>query len=101
MLALEHVGSTSVVGLAAKPVIDADLTVADSGDEAAYVPALEAAGFVLRVREPDWEEHRVLTIEAPQTNLHVSRPAPGSRSGTPCSATGCAPTRTTGRRTAR
>jgi GrpB-like predicted nucleotidyltransferase (UPF0157 family) len=77
VLALEHVGSTSVAGLMAKPVIDADLTVADSGDEAAYVPALEAVGFALRVREPDWEEHRVLTIEAPQTNLHVF--SPGAR----------------------
>jgi len=74
VVSLEHVGSTSVPGLAAKSVIDADLTVADSGDEAAYVPALEAVGFVLRVREPDWEEHRVLTIEAPQTNLHVFSP---------------------------
>jgi GrpB-like predicted nucleotidyltransferase (UPF0157 family) len=71
VLALQHVGSTSVVGLAAKPVIDADLTVADSGDEAAYVPALEAAGFHLTIREPDWEEHRLLTLESPQTNLHV------------------------------
>jgi GrpB-like predicted nucleotidyltransferase (UPF0157 family) len=77
VLALEHVGSTSVVGLAAKPVIDADLTVADSGDEGAYVSDLEAAGFHLRVREPEWEEHRVLTIEAPQTNLHVF--SPGAR----------------------
>ncbi|HEX5088602.1 MAG TPA: GrpB family protein [Nocardioides sp.] len=71
---LEHVGSTAVPGLAAKPVIDADLTVADSGDEAAYVPELEAAGFVLRVREPEWEEHRVLAIEEPKTNLHVWSP---------------------------
>ena len=77
VVSLEHVGSTSVPGLAAKPVIDADLTVPNSGDEAAYVPALEAAGFHLRVREPDWEEHRVLTIEAPQTNLHVF--SPGAR----------------------
>jgi GrpB-like predicted nucleotidyltransferase (UPF0157 family) len=74
VLALEHVGSTAVPGLAAKPVIDADLTVADSGDEAAYVPDLEAAGFVLRVREPEWEEHRVLAIEDPKTNLHVWSP---------------------------
>ena len=71
VLELSHVGSTSVPGLAAKPVIDADLTVADSADETAYVPALEAAGFVLRIREPDWEEHRLLTIEEPSTNLHV------------------------------
>jgi GrpB-like predicted nucleotidyltransferase (UPF0157 family) len=74
VLALEHVGSTAVPGLAAKPVIDADLTVADSGDEAAYLPDLEAAGFVLRVREPEWEEHRVLAIESPKTNLHVWSP---------------------------
>ena len=74
VLALEHVGSTAVPGLAAKPVIDADLTVADSGDEAAYLPDLEAAGFLLRVREPEWEEHRVVAIEAPKTNLHVWSP---------------------------
>jgi len=77
VVALEHVGSTSVPGMSAKPVIDADLTVADSGDEAAYVSALEAAGFHLRVREPEWEEHRVLTIEDPRTNLHVF--SPGAR----------------------
>ena len=51
-MALDHVGSTSVPGLPAKPVIDIDLTVADSRDEAAYVPALEAAGFELQIREP-------------------------------------------------
>jgi GrpB-like predicted nucleotidyltransferase (UPF0157 family) len=77
VLALEHVGSTSVPGLAAKPVIDADLTVADSADEAAYVPALEAAGLRLRIREPDWEQHRLLTLEEPRTNLHVF--SPGAR----------------------
>jgi GrpB-like predicted nucleotidyltransferase (UPF0157 family) len=68
---LEHVGSTAVPGLPAKPVIDVDLTVADPGDEAAYVPALEAAGFRLRVREPWWYEHRVLRAEVPACNLHV------------------------------
>jgi GrpB-like predicted nucleotidyltransferase (UPF0157 family) len=48
-----------VAGLAAKPVIDMCLVVADSSDEEAYVPALEAAGYVLRIREPEWYEHRV------------------------------------------
>jgi GrpB-like predicted nucleotidyltransferase (UPF0157 family) len=71
VLELEHVGSTAVPGLAAKPVIDADLTVADSADEAAYVPALEAVGFILRVREPGWEEHRLLTDAGLTVNLHV------------------------------
>jgi GrpB-like predicted nucleotidyltransferase (UPF0157 family) len=74
VLALDHVGSTSVPGLAAKPVIDVDLTVADSADEAAYVPDLEAAGFELRLREPDWEEHRLLTDRDLTINLHVFSP---------------------------
>jgi GrpB-like predicted nucleotidyltransferase (UPF0157 family) len=71
---VEHVGSTAVPGLAAKPVIDIDLTVADSADEAAYVPALEADGWVLRIREPEWEEHRLLRIEEPACHLHVWSP---------------------------
>src|SRR5690348_1335361 len=49
-LLLEHVGSTSVPGLAAKPILDILLVVGDSSDEAAYVPPLEAAGYVLRNR---------------------------------------------------
>jgi GrpB-like predicted nucleotidyltransferase (UPF0157 family) len=74
VLELEHVGSTSVPGLAAKPVIDIDLTVADSSDEAAYVPALEALGFVLRIREPKWHGHRCLMLDEPRANLHVWSP---------------------------
>ncbi|HVK21785.1 MAG TPA: GrpB family protein [Actinokineospora sp.] len=73
-LVIEHVGSTSVPGLAAKPIIDIDLTVPDSADEAAYVPALEAAGFRLAIREPSWHEHRCLKLAAPDTNLHVFSP---------------------------
>ena len=74
VLALDHVGSTSVPGLAAKPVIDVDLTVADSSDEPAWLPRLEEAGFVLVVREPWWQEHRALRLPAPRTNLHVFSP---------------------------
>src|SRR4051812_28960957 len=59
-LRVEHAGSTSVPGLAAKPIIDVVLEVADSADEPAYVPGLEAAGYALRIREPDWLEHRML-----------------------------------------
>lgn len=77
VLAVEHVGSTSVPGLWAKPVIDVDLTVADSGDEDAWLPALEAADFELRVREPDWEEHRCLRGNEPASNVHVF--SPGAR----------------------
>jgi GrpB-like predicted nucleotidyltransferase (UPF0157 family) len=68
---LEHAGSTSVPGLAAKPIIDIVLAVADSADEATYVPALEALGYVLRIREPEWFEHRVLKRTEPAVNLHV------------------------------
>ena len=74
VLAIEHVGSTSVPGLAAKPVIDIDLTVADTDDEDAYVPALEVLGFVLRVREPWWLGHRCLVSAEPAANLHVWPP---------------------------
>jgi GrpB-like predicted nucleotidyltransferase (UPF0157 family) len=70
-LAVEHAGSTSVPGLAAKPIIDIVLVVADSADEAAYVPALEAAGYVLRIREPDWFEHRLFKGPDTNVNLHV------------------------------
>jgi GrpB-like predicted nucleotidyltransferase (UPF0157 family) len=71
MLLLEHVGSTSVPGLSAKPIIDMVLAVADSSDESAYVEALEEKGFVLRIREPDWYEHRLLKSPEIQGNLHV------------------------------
>jgi GrpB-like predicted nucleotidyltransferase (UPF0157 family) len=70
-LVVEHVGSTSVPGLAAKPLIDILLVVADSADEAAYVPPLEAAGYTLKVREPDWYEHRLLKGADTALNLHV------------------------------
>ena len=74
VLMLEHVGSTSVLGLAAKPIIDMLLAVADSADEPAYVPAMEAAGYVLRIREPDWHQHRLLKGPDTNINLHVFSP---------------------------
>ncbi len=74
VLRLEHVGSTSVPGLAAKPLIDMLLVVPDSADEAAYVPALEAAGYVLRIREPDWHQHRLFKGPDTDINLHVFSP---------------------------
>ena len=74
VLSIEHVGSTAVPGLAAKPVIDVDLTVADSADEPAYVADMEADGWVLRIREPEFEEHRLLRLDEPECNLHVWSP---------------------------
>ncbi len=76
---IEHTGSTSVPGLAAKSVIDMLLVVPDASNEAAYVPALEAVGYTLRSREPGWYEHRFLNRRidegAPHdVNLHVFPP---------------------------
>ncbi len=71
ILLLEHVGSTSVPGLAAKPIIDLLLVVEDSANELSYVPALEAAGYVLRIRESDWYEHRMFKGPDTDINLHV------------------------------
>jgi len=70
-LAVEHVGSTSVPGLAAKPVIDIHLAVRDSADEGAYARDLEGAGYRLVIREPGWFEHRMFKGYDPETNLHV------------------------------
>jgi len=72
--AIEHIGSTSVLGLAAKPIVDILLVVEDSSDEASYVPALESAGYVLRVRERDFHEHRMLRTAAKDVHVHVYSP---------------------------
>ncbi|HEX2081662.1 MAG TPA: GrpB family protein [Longimicrobium sp.] len=70
-LGIEHVGSTAVPGLAAKPIIDILVVVPDSADEPAYLPRLQAAGYVLRVREPDWHEHRMLRTPEEDVHVHV------------------------------
>src|SRR5262249_27916548 len=70
-LQIEHVGSTSVPGLAAKPVVDILLVVADSANEDTYLPAMEAARDEPRVREPDFHEHRMLVDHDPKTQVHV------------------------------
>jgi GrpB-like predicted nucleotidyltransferase (UPF0157 family) len=70
-LQIEHVGSTSIPGIMAKPIIDICLVVANSADEESYIPLLEKAGYVLRIREPDWYEHRLLKGPDTNINLHV------------------------------
>ena len=65
---LQHIGSTAVPGLAAKPIIDILLIVADVQDEAAFVPPLEAVGFGLRVRE---RGHCMLRTPQRDTHVHV------------------------------
>jgi GrpB-like predicted nucleotidyltransferase (UPF0157 family) len=73
-LELDHVGSTAVPSLAAKRVIDIDLTVADNDDEPAYVPALEQYGFTLIIREYWWYGHRLLSHPEPRANVHIWSP---------------------------
>jgi GrpB-like predicted nucleotidyltransferase (UPF0157 family) len=70
-LRIEHVGSTAVPGLWAKPVIDILLVTVDSADEPTYVPMLEGAGYVLRIREPNWHQHRMFNRPGVAVNLHV------------------------------
>ncbi|MCU1668888.1 MAG: hypothetical protein JWP40_1815 [Blastococcus sp.] len=70
-LRIEHVGSTSVPGLIAKPIIDILLVVPDAADEPRYVPQLEAVGYVLRIREPEWFEHRLFKGPDTSINLHT------------------------------
>jgi GrpB-like predicted nucleotidyltransferase (UPF0157 family) len=67
-LRVDHVGSTSVPGLPAKPIIDLDVTVADPEREEKWLPLLESAGFVLTIREPWWQHHRMLKSEGPTAN---------------------------------
>ena len=61
-LRIEHVGSTSVPGLAAKPIVDILVEVAALDDSA----GLAGAGYVLRVRE---EGHRM--YRTPELDVHV------------------------------
>jgi len=60
-----------VPGLCAKPIIDILLVVKNSADEPSYVPALEAAGYRLQIREPEWFEHRMFKGPNTDINLHV------------------------------
>jgi GrpB-like predicted nucleotidyltransferase (UPF0157 family) len=73
VLRLDHVGSTSVPGLIAKPRIDMLLVVSDPADEATYAPALQAAGYTLRIREPNWHEHRL--FNGPETDVNPETPS--------------------------
>ena len=73
-LRIDHIGSMAVPGLAAKPVIDMDLTVKDPSDEKTYVPSLEKIAYDLIIREPAWHQHRCLRLDIPRVNLHVFGP---------------------------
>jgi GrpB-like predicted nucleotidyltransferase (UPF0157 family) len=65
---VEHIGSTSVPRLAAKPVVDIVVAVDDITAEEDYLPALLDAGYELRVREPG---HRLVRTPARDVHVHV------------------------------
>jgi GrpB-like predicted nucleotidyltransferase (UPF0157 family) len=67
---IEHIGSTAVPGLAAKPIIDILVTVEDPEEESVTAPALESAGYQLRVREPG---HRMFRTPERDVHVHVWR----------------------------
>ncbi len=71
---IEHVGSTSVPGLGAKPIVDILLVVADSAVETSYRTQMEQAGYQLRVREPDFHEHRMFRTHERDVHIHVFSP---------------------------
>jgi GrpB-like predicted nucleotidyltransferase (UPF0157 family) len=71
IITIEHVGSTSVPGLAAKPVIDIDLQIEETTEESRYIPALERHGYRLILREPWWYGHRLLVGPQDDVNLHL------------------------------
>ncbi|WP_236572008.1 GrpB family protein [Janibacter melonis] len=68
---VEHIGSTSVPGLAAKPIVDVLVTVPDITAEEDYLDALVAAGYQLRVREPG---HRLVRTPERDVFIHVLEP---------------------------
>ena len=76
-LRIAHIGSTSVPGLAAKPIVDMLLVVYDSANELDYLPDLEGAGYVLRLREPHFHEHRMFSTPEKNVHLHVQSAGSG------------------------
>ncbi len=75
LLQIEHIGSTAVPELAAKPIVDILAVVPDAAEEPAYLPQFESAGYVLRVREPAFYEHRMFRTPARHVHIHVYGPA--------------------------
>ena len=73
-LAIDHVGSTSVIGLSAKPIIDIQIVVPDVDDEDTYVPAIESTGTTMRAREPDHRYFRPSPGLPREVQIHVCDP---------------------------
>ena len=73
-LRIDHIGSTSVPGLAAKPIVDVQISVADFEPLDAYRRPLERLGYVFRAENP--ERTKRYFRESPgqrRTHIHVRR----------------------------
>lgn len=70
-LSIEHVGSTSVPELPAKPIIDVDIVVANADDEDKYISALGTLGMRMVIREPWWHGHRMFVDDHGAANIHI------------------------------
>ena len=70
-LRIDHVGSTSVPGLAAKPIVDIQVSVPDISDEERYVPALEQLGVQLRSRDDLHRYFRPFAARPRDVHVHV------------------------------
>lgn len=68
---VDHVGSTAVPGLAAKPVIDIQVQVPDLSDESSYALALESVGTVLRARGAAFRFFRPPAGRVREVHIHV------------------------------
>jgi GrpB-like predicted nucleotidyltransferase (UPF0157 family) len=70
-LRIDHVGSTSVPGLSAKPIVDVQVSVADMSDEEDYVPKLERLGVQLRSRDDLHRYFRPFADRPRDVHIHV------------------------------
>ena len=68
---IEHVGSTAVHGLPAKPVIDVQISVRDLVDEGSYVPMVESVGVQLRSRDDQHRYFRPFSGLPREVQVHV------------------------------
>lgn len=68
---VEHVGSTSVPGLVAKPIVDIQVSVRDLEDEDAYVTALAQIGLQLRTRDEYHRYFRPFPDRPRDVHVHV------------------------------
>jgi GrpB-like predicted nucleotidyltransferase (UPF0157 family) len=68
---IDHVGSTAIPDLPAKPVVDIQISVEDIRDESAYVPAIESIGVQFRSRDNQRRYFRPFSGQPREVQIHV------------------------------